>query len=719
MKKIQRNLVLKNIKDNVDFRILYISYDYNDTVCIELNNKKALPYCDNISNIESQISNNELEIIENDPYYKIFDENTIQNRYLIARDISYEYIKELCSEDSISKLYNKNFRSNLITSISKKFHVTKTTIYKNLRLYLQGGMTKNSLLSQVKTNRNMNYSIKTGRKRSVTQGEGIIIDDNVLLHIKNIYDKYYKKVKGSTIKSAYYEFLYQYYSYQTIENGRIIRKILDDNKIPTFRQFTYHLNKIRNIKDEIIDKIGIRKYQQTERPTLSREDINIFGPGQLYEIDSTISDIYLTSNLSRNIIVGKATLYIIIDVYSRLITGFYTGFEESSWIAAMMAYMNMNENKVEFCKEYDININEKEWPSYGIPAKINADRGETISKASDELVKHLNINIENNPPHCPEMKGIIERWFDTINDYLKRYVPGGVRKDHQQRGGEDYRKKAVLNIREFEKLIITFILKYNNTILESFPMSKDMIDNQVIPIPSNIWNYGAAEKLLFTSSIPLDKMKLALMPKVTASVQRGGICFHKLYYSCETGIRKNWFLKESNGPKTVDIAIYPKNLNKIYIYDKKTMQYEICNMLPKSAKDYKDISLDELLKIRSYESKLKKLNNTNNITTHINYNNQLNEIINNAVKKSAIVAHLSKDKIKNISVNKIIEKAIMRKEESFKLDSEISSKNTTPVSLNKHFNKPLSNDEITYEEHVQKQHDEMNALLQKIISENK
>jgi len=72
----------------------------------------------------------------------------------------------------------------------------------------------------------MNYSNKTGRKRAVTQGEGIIIDDNVLLHIKNIYNKYYLKVDGSTIKQAYHEFLYQYYSYLTIEDGKEVRKIL-------------------------------------------------------------------------------------------------------------------------------------------------------------------------------------------------------------------------------------------------------------------------------------------------------------------------------------------------------------------------------------------------------------------------------------------------------------------------------------------------------------
>jgi hypothetical protein len=718
MKKLHVNMVLRNTKDTIDVRIIHISYDYWDVVCIELNNKKALPYCDNTANVEAQLSNNELEILENDPYFKIYDESIISAKFLNLRDISYVYIQNLCNMNNLLDLCCEHKRGLIINEINIKLGVSKTTIYKNMRKYLQGGMTKNSLLPPLSKPRIINYSNKRGRKRVITQGVGIIIDDNALLHIKNIYEKYYLKVDGSTIKQAYHELLYKYYSYLTIENGREVRKILDDDSIPSFKQFTYHMNKIRNIKQEIISKIGEIKYQQTERPTLSKEDINVFGPGHLYEIDSTISDIYLVSSFSRSIVVGRAVLYIIIDVYSRLITGFYTGLEESSWTAAMMAYMNMNENKVEFCKRHNIDIKEEQWPSYGIPSRINADKGETICKASDELVKHLHINIENNPPYCPDMKGIVERWFKTINEYLERYVPGGVRKDHQQRGGEDYRKNAVLNIKEFNQMMIRFILGYNNTVLQSFSMSRDMISNQIVPTPANIWNYGAIMKLLFTSSIPEEKMMLTLMPKDKASVQRGGICFKTLYYSSETGMRKDWFLRVSNGPKSVDIAYDPRNLNKIYIYDKKTMHFETCHMLPKCLKDYKDVSLDELVKIRSTESKLKKLNNTENISVQINSHHQMKDIIDNAVKQSKVVAPLSENKLKNIPLHKKVEKTIMRKEEYFDLDPQIQSNDTTILSLDQYKNVLAYNNELSYEEHEQKHKDEMNALLQNIVFSN-
>ena len=54
-------MVFRNTEENIDFRIIHISYDYSDTVCIKLNNEKALPYCDYTANVESQVANNELE----------------------------------------------------------------------------------------------------------------------------------------------------------------------------------------------------------------------------------------------------------------------------------------------------------------------------------------------------------------------------------------------------------------------------------------------------------------------------------------------------------------------------------------------------------------------------------------------------------------------------------------------------------------------------------
>jgi transposase InsO family protein len=72
------------------------------------------------------------------------------------------------------------------------------------------------------------------------------------------------------------------------------------------------------------------------------------GPGSRYEIDATIADIYLVSNSNPESIVGRPTIYFVIDVFSRLVAGFYIGFESPSYLAAIQALNIAMTDKVKF-----------------------------------------------------------------------------------------------------------------------------------------------------------------------------------------------------------------------------------------------------------------------------------------------------------------------------------------------------------------------------------
>lgn len=48
----------------------------------------------------------------------------------------------------------------------------------------------------------------------------------------------------------------------------------------------------------------------------------VLGPGSRYEIDATIADIYLVSDSDRACIVGRPTIYFVVDVFSRMVVGF-------------------------------------------------------------------------------------------------------------------------------------------------------------------------------------------------------------------------------------------------------------------------------------------------------------------------------------------------------------------------------------------------------------
>jgi putative transposase len=97
-------------------------------------------------------------------------------------------------------------------------------------------------------------------------------------------------------------------------------------------------------------------------------------------------------------IIGRPVIYVVIDVFSNLIVGISVSFEGPSWIGAMLALENMALDKVSFCKENGFDIEEHEWPSCGLPREILADRGELLSKNSDDLTNSLDIRMSTTAP---------------------------------------------------------------------------------------------------------------------------------------------------------------------------------------------------------------------------------------------------------------------------------------------------------------------------------
>ena len=77
-----------------------------------------------------------------------------------------------------------------------------------------------------------------------------------------------------------------------------------------------------------------------------------------------------------------------------MIVGIYVGIENPSWASAMMAVVNLVEDKVEFCKRFGIDIDEAAWPIPGLPDMLLSDRGEIEHKVSERLFRAFNVVSE-------------------------------------------------------------------------------------------------------------------------------------------------------------------------------------------------------------------------------------------------------------------------------------------------------------------------------------
>jgi len=154
----------------------------------------------------------------------------------------------------------------------------------------------------------------------------------------------------------------------------------------------------------------------------------VSGPGECFEIDATPANVHLRSYLTGKPI-GRATVYFCTDVFSKMITGYVANIENASWLNMMLALENVATDKVEYCRRYEINITEAQWPSKYLPQKLIADRGEGESYNADNLAASLNVEVINPPPYRADLKGDVESDFwQAFVDFFLSYqasLPSG------------------------------------------------------------------------------------------------------------------------------------------------------------------------------------------------------------------------------------------------------------------------------------------------------
>lgn len=102
-----------------------------------------------------------------------------------------------------------------------------------------------------------------------------------------------------------------------------------------------------------------------------------------YPIDATIGDVYLRSFYNPSEIIGRPVIYFVIDVFSRMIVGYYVGLEGPSWLGMSTALANAMMDKVSFCAKYEKEITKEDWPCH-LCLKLLCV---TVEKEKEKLLK--------------------------------------------------------------------------------------------------------------------------------------------------------------------------------------------------------------------------------------------------------------------------------------------------------------------------------------------
>ncbi|EDM23571.1 Mu transposase C-terminal domain-containing protein [Caminibacter mediatlanticus] len=520
----------------------------------------------------------------------------------------YEIIKPVLEGKIISKKDKEK--------LAKQHNINITTLYDWINKY----KTTNTILSLIPQ-----YNQRGGKGKSRLPKEIEIIVDTL------IKERYLSRQKISISKLH-----------------KEINAILQSKNLKTIAYNTLR-NRINQLDERKAFKIreGNTAYNNKIRP--AGKNFEAQYPLHIVQIDHTELDIQIVDETYRKPI-GKPQITAAIDVYSRMIYGFYLSLDKPSFYSVGQTLYLGFSPKDKYLKE--LNIDSK-WEIYGVPNTIHLDnaaefRGEQLRK----VCEIFGINIDFRPKGSPNYGGHIERFLKTLNLELHS-LKGTTFSNPQIRRDYNSEKKAIFTLKELEKYIVKWIVDYYHNKPHEGLKGKTPKERFFEGIMGTDNNLPTPLKIL--SPKELELARISLLPYEERTIQRTGVSLFGITYYDECLIP---FMKPTPQNKQKEKYIFrydPKDMSRIYFYHPELNEYI---EIPYKNLHNPKTSLWELNIAKEYlkSKKIKNYNETKLFETIL----ELRKL----EEESANKTKLHRRRKENKKVSKPLSKDIEKKEET-------------------------------------------------------
>lgn len=332
-------------------------------------------------------------------------------------------------------------------------------------------------------------------------------------------------------------------------------------KTPHENTFRYHLKQYDAQKRMAAQK-GKRTAKQHYEGVATGMHESI-APLHWVEIDHTIADVMLVDDDDKRKTLGRPWVTFIIDVFSRMIIGFYVSFDSPGAFGTGKAIVHAMLPKDKWLSGYD--LNPQLWPCWGVMKNIRCDnarefKGNMLIEAS----KVYGMNFEFRAPKNPKSGTYIERFMGTFGMWLKD-LSGATAVSKELRSHGKPEKTAALTLEDFKKWLTIAVAIYHNDYHSGIGMS-----------PLEKWNDGLYNKAtgIGLPGVIQDepRMRLDFLPFVKRTVQRTGVKINKIFYWGDVLSKYvnsvNEEVKGKHGsrfPKReFTFKVDPREINKIY-----------------------------------------------------------------------------------------------------------------------------------------------------------
>lgn len=526
------------------------------------------------------------------PVYLSFRDEEIPKAQLLKRDKNYQVIFDLVSSSDFLLDIATNIRNKRLVAQAKKQKTYVQKIYRSLNLFWKYGQDPNALLPAYKFSGGPGKDRPAGKVKrgrpvqiatptfSVFGGVNTEEDDKTI--IQKAMWQFGLKGKKVPFSKVYEQMLVEFYSDELI----LAESEQREPSVPSYRSFLYWAKKLIPQSEMLKKQTNKGDFERNRRGLIGSATDHTEVPGSCFELDATVLDVHIVSEFQRNHVLGRPTLYCVVDKESRMIVGLHVSMEYASWRAGRQALVNSFTSKKQYCARFGIEIEESDWPCQHIPQRLLCDRGEFICKDAEQLAVPLIGHLSIAPPYRPDWKGIVESRFKILNDTLVHQLMGSTRGRQYIRGDKDPRLEAVLTLNEVTKMLIDAVLGHNSSILESLAAQTALlIEFDLKPTPLNYWAIHLQKHRHALIKANEADIRSRLLPPVTVSMTGKGIRLNNdMYYQCEREEFDAWkTIARNTGSWKLEARIDQDNSSFLYVRLQQNENFTRCELMKRSS----------------------------------------------------------------------------------------------------------------------------------------
>lgn len=412
----------------------------------------------------------------------------------------------------------------------------------------------------------------------------IAADNAIKTPVKPAMPQRYKRIMDSAFVKRY-----------RYENEILVEIDLKKGDYPNPQQVKRVLEVEVPRLERLLQKTTIGHFKRAMRGMRGRNWEGVAGPGHTWAIDSTVADIYLRSSLNRAWIVGRPIVYIVVDVWSTAVVGFYVCLTGPSWNTAKISLFNSVADPALLGEMWGyqpiLSLN----PAPTMCYQLMCDRGEYLSKGASLTAIQLIPSMAYAPPYRPDLKGLVEVLHRIEKDAQFLFLPGAM---DYRRAEYDLRRshpeESAFTVREYVQYLHILFGEYNLTANRSHRVDAHMVAAGVFPSPAGLWRWGHEMGIGVRRAIPQADLITTLLQPDIARVGRSSVVFAGNDYQSDIVKAEQWTAIARNDRSwKIPIHYYPGPVGRIWTPNTNgegLLELQISDQ----AKTSKEVTFDEL-----------------------------------------------------------------------------------------------------------------------------